>query len=116
MEDSQCIWKAKENVKENDQCDGNPINHISVFAHPERSWWYILSSAQEVREYGKEVAHGGENNEGADQVDDRGSAAQLNRTKARAQDCAENRRLDGTRKLLVDTGEEARERCRVVAS
>lgn len=46
-----CVWKAKEDVEEDDQRACDAIDHEAVFAHPEVAFRDVLTSSKDVWEY-----------------------------------------------------------------
>ncbi len=62
------IREAEHYVEEDNQHARDAIDHETSFAHPERPRRHILSSCQEMREEGQEVADRGQDDERADEI------------------------------------------------
>lgn len=69
------LTKTIHDVKENDEQDCSRVHEETCFAHMERSFRHVLASSEKIRENGKDIGHGGKNDERAREIRKRDFAA-----------------------------------------
>ena len=71
------LTEAEHNVEEYNQQHCNGVDGVAGRAHPKGTLRDVLPAREEVRPDGQSVGYGREDDEGADQIRERGLAAEL---------------------------------------
>lgn len=110
--------KAIYDVEEDDEQERKRVHCMtdSAVTHPEWTFWHIPTAGEKMRGDGQAERHGGQNDEGANQIAEGSLAAKLDGAECCAQNGAKKRCWDRAREPFVYGREKRRERRGVIAS